>query len=150
MVFKKENILERLKRLEEVLDGLEAKSGVSLEEYERQRDIQWVVERGLEVGSSIIFDIGNHILAGVYRTPAQEYEEILEELWKKGILSNHLYQNLRGLGGFRNLLVHGYLKLDAHLVYENFKKALQVFPAFIAEIEEWLCHWENSLSRNGR
>lgn len=127
MVFKKEHVLERLKHLEEILDRLEMKSGVCFEEYQRERDIQWVVERGLEVGSSIIFDIGNHILAGVYRAPAQEYEEIFEELWKRGVFSGELYQSLRGLGGFRNLLVHGYLKLDARLVYENFKKALRVF-----------------------
>lgn len=138
MVFRKESILERLKRLEEVLSALEAKSSVTLEAYEKDRDIQWFVERGLEIASSIIFDVGNHILAGVYRTPAQGYEEILEELRKKGVLSDGLYRNLRGLGGFRNLLVHGYLRLDARIVYENFRKALSVFPQFIAEIEAWL------------
>lgn len=142
MVFKKESILERLKRLEEVLNSLETKSRISLEDYQSEKDLQWIIERGLEVASTIIFDIGNHVLAGVYRTPAQGYEEILEELWKKDVLSDELYQNLRGLGGFRNLLVHGYLSLDPRLVYANFKKALQVFPRFIAEIEEWLSRKE--------
>lgn len=142
MVFKKEIVLERLKRLEEVLGSLETKAGVSIEDYQSKKDLQWIIERGLEVASTIIFDIGNHILAGVYRTPAQGYEEILEELWKRDVLSNELYRNLQGLGGFRNLLVHGYLNLDPYLVYENFKKALWVFPQFIAEIEEWLSRQE--------
>lgn len=138
MVFKKASVLERLKNLEEVLEALQAKSGVTFEEYRKSRDTQWVIERGLEIASSIIFDVGNHILAGVYRTPAEEYEEILEKLWEKGVLSDDLYASLRGLGGFRNLLVHGYLRLDPRLVYENFQKALQVFPGFIAEVEAWL------------
>ncbi len=142
MVFKKESVLERLKRFEEVLSHLETKSCTSLEDYQKETDLQWIIERGLEVASTIIFDIGNRILAGVYRTPAQGYEEILEEIWKKGVLSDELYRNLRGLGGFRNLLVHGYLSLDPRLVYENFRKASQVFPQFIAEIEEWLSRRE--------
>lgn len=142
MVFKKESVLERLKRLEEVLGSLEARAGISIEDYQSERDLQWIIERGLEVASTIIFDIGNHILAGVYWTPAQGYEEIPEELWKKDVLSNELYRNLQGLGGFRNLLVYGYLNLDPYLVYENFKKTLQVFPQFIAEIEEWLSQQE--------
>ena len=104
MVFKKESVLERLKRLEEVLSNLETKSGVSLEEYQSKTDLQWIIERGLEVASTIVFDIGNPILAGVYRAPAQGYEEILEELWKKGVLSDELYWNLRDLEDFGTFL----------------------------------------------
>ena len=84
------------------------------------------------------FCIGNHILSGVYRTSVEEYEQILEKLREKGVISKELYEELRGLGGFRNILVHGYLSLDPELVYYHFKKALHAFPRFIAEIEEWL------------
>lgn len=80
---------------------------MKLEEYRGDTDSQWIVERGLELGSSMILDIGNHILAGVYRTAAEEYEEILEKLGEKRVISEGLYEELRGLGGFRNILVHG-------------------------------------------
>jgi len=97
-----------------------------------------MIERGLELASSVILDIGNHILAGVYGISVDEYEEILEKLCEKAMISAALYQELRGLGGFRNILVHGYLRLSPELVYKHFQKALSTFPKFMAEIENWL------------
>jgi len=43
----------------------------------------------------------------VYGISVDEYEEILEKLYEKAVISAALYQELRGLGGFRNILVHG-------------------------------------------
>lgn len=138
MVFSKQSILERLKKLEEVLAKLKEKEYVELAEYKRDTDTQWIVERGLEIASSMILDIGNHILASVYRTAATEYEEILGKLGEKRVISESLYKKLQGLGGFRNILVHGYLSLNQDLVYEHYRKALSSFPRFIAEIERWV------------
>jgi uncharacterized protein YutE (UPF0331/DUF86 family) len=138
MVFREESILERLKKLEEILDQLKDKEGIKLEEYRRDRDVQWIIERGCEVGSAAILDIGNHILAGVYQTPAEEYEQILEKLQERRVISESLYRELRGLGGFRNILVHGYLVLNPELVFAHYQKALASFPRFVVEIENWL------------
>lgn len=138
MVFKKESVIERLKKLEEVLAKLRERSEITLEKYKQDTDAQWIIERGLEIASSTIFDVGNHILAGAYQTSVEEYEQILEKLHEKKIISKDLYAELQGLGGFRNILVHGYLSLNPELVYEHYKKALNSFPRFIAEIERWL------------
>jgi uncharacterized protein YutE (UPF0331/DUF86 family) len=138
MVFKRGSVTERLKKLEEVLTKLRERAGITLEEYRQDTDAQWIIERGLEIASSTIFDIGNHILAGAYQTSVEEYEQILDKLQEKGVISQGLYEELRGLGGFRNILVHGYLSLNLELVYEHYKKALRTFPRFIAEIERWL------------
>jgi uncharacterized protein YutE (UPF0331/DUF86 family) len=138
MVFSKQSVLERLKKLEEVLAKLKEKECVELTEYKRDTDTQWLVERGLEIASSMILDIGNHILASVYQTAATEYEEILEKLGEKQVISESLYKELQGLGGFRNILVHGYLSLNLELTYEHYKKALDSFPEFIVEIERWV------------
>jgi len=121
-----------------VLAKLKEKEGIALDEYLHDTDAQWIIERGLEIGSSMILDIGNHILAGVYQTTVDEYEQILRKIQEKQVISKSLYEELRGLGGFRNILVHGYLSLNMELVYEHYKKALDSFPKFIAEIAEWL------------
>lgn len=138
MVFKKESAIERLKKLEEVLAKLKERAGITLEEYQQDTDAQWIIERGLEIASSTILDIGNHILAGAYQISVEEYEQILEKLHEKKIISKDLYEELQGLGGFRNILVNGYLSVNPELVYEHYKKALGSFPRFIAEIERWL------------
>jgi len=138
VVFRKENILERLKKLEAVIENLKNKPVHSVEQYSRDLDLQWMIERGLEVASSAILDVGNHILAGHYKVSVDEYEQILQQLEAKKVISSELYEELRGLGGFRNILVHDYLSLDHKIVYSYYKKALTVFPAFIAEIHDWL------------
>ncbi len=86
----------------------------------------------------MILDIGNHILAGALQISVDEYEQTLEKLHEKRVISDELYQELRSLGGFRNILVHGYLDLNTDLVYAYYKKALDVFPQFVAEVDSWL------------
>lgn len=138
MVLRKESIIERLKKLDLVIANLGEKSSSAMNRYSQDIDLQWIIERGLQVGSSLIFDIGNHILAGHYKISVEEYEQILQQLKGKKVISDELYANLHGLGGFRNILVHNYLSLDHKIVLEHYKKALSAFPRFIAEIHTWL------------
>ncbi|MBI1818212.1 MAG: DUF86 domain-containing protein [Deltaproteobacteria bacterium] len=60
----------------------------------------------LQLGAEIIFDIGNHILSAYFGTSAQDYEDILPQLATRGVIPEALHQRLKGLGGFRNILVH--------------------------------------------
>ncbi len=138
MVLRLENIKERLKKLEEVLSRLEKYKGIELESFIEQVENQWIVERGLIVATAIIFDVGDHILAGYFKVHAETYEEILKQLKDLKVISLSIYEELRGLGGFRNILVHDYLKIDPTLVYENFQKACQIFPRYISEILKWV------------
>ncbi len=138
MVLRKESVLERLKKLESVLNNLQDKPVNNIEQYSDDLDLQWMIERGLEVASSIIFDVGNHILSGFYKISVEEYEQILQQLSAKKVISRELFDELSGLGGFRNILVHDYLRLDPAIVLNHHKKALAVFPRFIAEINSWL------------
>ena len=138
MVFKKESILGRLQKLETVLENLQDKPVNNLEQYKSDLDLQWIIERGLEVASSIIFDIGNHILSGHYKVSVDEYEQILQQLAAKNVITAGLYNELSGLAGFRNILVHDYLTLNHEIVFNHYKKAQDIFPQFIAEIYDWL------------
>ncbi len=138
MVLRKESVLERLKKLESTLDNLQNKPVINIEQYSDDLDLQWMIERGLEVASSIIFDVGNHILSGFYKVSVEEYEQILQQLSAKKVISRELFDELSGLGGFRNILVHDYLRLDPVIVINHHQKALTVFPRFIAEIHTWL------------
>jgi uncharacterized protein YutE (UPF0331/DUF86 family) len=138
MVLRKESVIERLKKLETIIANLDQKNTADLKQYSQDLDLQWYIERGLEVGSSIIFDIGNHILAGYFKISVEEYEHILKQLQGKKVISGELYENLSGLGGFRNILVHNYLSLDHELVFGHYQKALLIFPRFIAEVYTWL------------
>ena len=109
MVFRKESILERLKKLETVIENLQDKPVDNLEQYKSDLDLQWIVERGLEVASSVIFDAGNHILAGHYKISVDEYEQILQQpsVYYSPFIKRAEYNSFRWTLLWKSLLLPG-------------------------------------------
>ena len=138
MVLRPEAIRDRLAKLEEVISRLESLRDIERDVFRSDFRNMWLAERGLELGAQSILDIGNHILAGHFGESAREYEEILGRLGARQVLSAGLTSRLRGLGGFRNILVHGYLTIDQDKVFDALRRSGQDFTDFQAEILEWL------------
>jgi uncharacterized protein YutE (UPF0331/DUF86 family) len=53
------------------------------------------------------------------------------------ILSMDFAKNIAPIAGFRNVLVHEYLKLDWELVFKNLKKMDEI-AEFYGSIRQWL------------
>lgn len=138
MVLRIEALRERLAKLEEVITRLGDVARVSFDDFARDYRHGWLAERGLELAAQALLDIGNHILAGEFGESALEYEEIVRRLGERGVLSPSLTKRLTGLGGFRNILVHGYLRIDPRKVYDALQKSTTDFTDFEAEILKWL------------
>lgn len=138
MILRRQAIEERLKQLDEIVQELSAYRDTSPEAFGRDLSLRWIVERGLIGAASLIFDVTDHILAGHFGVYAETYEESLESLRDKEVLSQELYDQIKGLGGFRNILVHHYVEIDPLEVFENFQKGLVVFPRWEQEILNWL------------
>ena len=138
MVLKREIILERLKELDTVLEELSRYRSKSPEELGASLSVRWAVERGLIASANLLFDVADHILGGHFSVYPTSYEESLECLQSKGVIPRDLYQKLKGLGGFRNILVHDYLRIELGEVQRNLIKAFEAFPAFSKEILHWL------------
>lgn len=138
MVVNREGIEARLEELDEILGELSRYRGVTADEIRQNLSQQWIIERGLIAAAALILDIANHILAGQFGVYPDTYEESLEELRDKGVISGDLYSEIRGLGGFRNILVHRYQEIDVGHVMEHYHKALIVFPRFSAEVLAWI------------
>ena len=85
------------------------------------------VERGLIALANLVFDAADHILSGHFGVYSDTYEDTLQQLRDKGVVSQSLYQKIKGLGGFRNILVHDYLKVDLTELQRNLLKAFEVF-----------------------
>lgn len=138
MVVREEGIKQRLKELDEILQELSKYRQVSRAEFDSNLSQRWIIERGLIAAASVIFDIADHILAGHFGYYAETYESSLAGLRDKGAISDNLYSQMKGLGGFRNILIHRYLGIDPAEVFENFQKSLDVFPEFAQETLAWL------------
>lgn len=138
MVINRERIEARLEELDEILGELSRYRGITVDEIRRNLSQQWIVERGLIAAAALILDVANHILASHFGVYPDSYEESLESLWNKQVISGELYDEIRGLGGFRNILVHRYQEIDVRQVMEHYDKALMVFPRFSSEVLAWL------------
>ncbi len=137
MVVRPDALRERLKRLEEVISRLEELGRTEAQQREDFRNV-WAVERGLQLAAEIAFDIGNHILSAHYGVSPTDYEDILEQLGSRGVIDAALRERLRGLGGFRNVLVHGYLRVDPERVREGLRRAPEDFSEFARAMRAWL------------
>jgi len=138
MVLNRQVVEARLKELDEVLQELDKYRDVAWESFRADLSLRWIIERGLIAAATIIFDVADHILAGRFGVYAESYEDSLVLLCDKDVISEGLYQQIRGLGGFRNILIHRYMGIDHHEVFENFGKGREVFPAFAQEVLAWL------------
>ena len=138
MVIKHNSIVERLKELDTVLRELKPYQGIEAETLRANLNQRWIVERGLIAAASLILDIADHILVGHFGFYANSYEESLQGLRDKNVISPELFSQIKGLGGFRNVLVHMYQEIDPALVADSLNKGLIAFPQFAQEILHWL------------
>ncbi|MBI3753051.1 MAG: DUF86 domain-containing protein [Deltaproteobacteria bacterium] len=138
MVFKRESIEDRLMKLDQALKVLEEYKSISWDKYQADIKIQWIIERGFIIIAEMVFDIGAHILSSIYREYCDEYEEIIKGVAGKQIISQNLAKGLEGFGGFRNVLIHEYVKLDAKKVYDALTAKLDILERFKKEIAEWV------------
>ena len=147
MVLRPDAIRERLKRLEDVIVRLrELASSDRLDLAGDYRDA-WTAERGLHLAAEIAFDVGNHILSAHFGTSSSDYEDIIKQLADRGVISRELSERFKGLGGFRNVLVHGYLRIDSRRVGEALERAPRDFSLLLDEIRRWL---DDALSERER
>jgi uncharacterized protein YutE (UPF0331/DUF86 family) len=133
-----EALRERLLKLEEVVSRLEEIGPVDSAVLRLSFRDAWAAERGLQIAAEAIFDIGNHVLSAHFGVSSKDYEDIVPQLAAHGVISDELRLRLKGLGGFRNILVHGYLRIDADRVSAHLSSAPEVFSEFAREVRQWM------------
>ncbi len=138
MTLSADRINERLRFLREMVADLEPLRRMPRERLLDDRISILAAQRGLQLGAEIVFDIVNHILVSVLHRSADDYEDMLVKLDARGVLSQELLRRLTGLGKFRNLLVHAYLRVDPTIVANLVATRLTDFTDFAREIDAFL------------
>ena len=91
-------------------------------------------ERNLQIAVQAVIDIGNHIVADMDLGAPKDYKDIFRLLAENKIVAESLSRKLISMTGLRNVLVHEYLEIDLHLIYEIIKNDLDDFDQFIAGV----------------
>lgn len=140
MVLRPDALRERLQKLEEIISRLQQMSRLDRTMLRANFRDAWTAERGLQLGAETIFDIGNHILSAHFAVTPKDYEDIITQLAAQGVIDESLRNRLKGLGGFRNVLVHDYLRIDPDRVAEYLAKAPAEFSDFARAVRAWLAN----------
>lgn len=127
-----------MKRLEKALQILHQSSKVTFEELIGNNVFLSAVERNLQVAIECILDIGNHIIAEKgFETP-EDNEDIIRILGDEGVIPSGFSERIRGIAGFRNILIHEYTGIDYRLLYDYLRYRLDDFREFAMHISTYL------------
>ena len=127
-----------LTSLNESLAHLEAKKNISFETYERDKDLQAIVERRLETAIQACIDTGNHIIAQQNLGSPSDYGEIFSILAQNGIIDGEQEKLLVKMAGFRNILVHEYKVVLNEKVYDVLQNGLPDLYNFAKAILDYI------------
>jgi uncharacterized protein YutE (UPF0331/DUF86 family) len=131
----REAICRRLHALEAYVAELQKLSAtVPRDKFNAELSTQWMIEHGLQLAIECVLDIGNHLVAGEQLGTPQSYREIIELLGQQRILPEEFVSRVRGMPGFRNILVHDYLAVDPGVVWDMLHDGPAQFQEFISHI----------------
>jgi uncharacterized protein YutE (UPF0331/DUF86 family) len=123
--------------LDEALRNLRRHQGRSLEWLRSDPDARWAVERGLQLCAQNSLDVATHLAASA-GLDAADYASAVDRLAELGVLPRDFAARFRGVAGFRNILVQGYLSLDVGRVHSLLNEHLEDFTDFARHVEGWL------------
>ena len=108
----------------------------SFEEYLSSQDNIDIAERNIHVAIEACMDIGKIIIANKNLEEPVDNKGIFAVLAEAGIINKKSLCFLMPMAGTRNILVHGYDRVDSALIYGIIKKHLQDFDEFLRQLSE--------------
>ena len=128
--------------LRAAVTALRRYAGTSADELREDSDRRWAVERGLQLCAQNALDIASHIGSAAGFDP-DTYGSSVDCLIRANVLPQAFGDHFRGVAGFRNVLVHGYLEVDLDFLAIVLTEHLGDFEQFAGHVERWLADPSN-------
>ena len=132
-----EVIEQHIQNMEEALANLSKYKNISFEEFQKDLSLIWIVEKGLEILIQNLLGIGAHLLASEIKNDWEDYGEVILKLGKHGVIPQEFSDQIKGMAGLRNILIHEYLRIDLNKLFDYLKYRLEDFIQFIRYIREY-------------
>ena len=123
-----EGRLNKLKSLSESL--------LSFESYQASTDKKDIAERNIQVAIETCLDIGKIIISEKGLNEPKDNKGIFIILSESGYLEEDSLSFMVPMAGTRNILVHGYDKVDDELIYSILKRHIDDFHTFLKQIRD--------------
>jgi len=114
-----ENLLSRLKELEENLRILHEFKSLSFDDIRADKKLLWGLRYGMLESLQIVIDTSCAVVSYYNLGNPKSYAECVEILGREGYLTKGLTQHIVKAIGLRNILVHEYFGVDDELVYKS-------------------------------
>ncbi|MFH1662188.1 MAG: DUF86 domain-containing protein [Candidatus Falkowbacteria bacterium] len=139
MMTAKYTIDTHLKHLKETIKQAERyKKMVDRQRFLTDKIAQDAICRNLQIIIEASLTIGEMIIAKNDLEKPEGNDDIFDILAQGKIYPKKFSEQLWGVGGFRNVLVHNYVKLDLDLVYDNLEKGIPTFKKYAQYIAKHL------------
>ncbi|MBI5701639.1 DUF86 domain-containing protein [Candidatus Saganbacteria bacterium] len=97
-----------------------------------------LIERYLHLSIECCFSLGEQVISNYGLRLPSDYNDIINILCENKVISKKLAKDLEGIAGFRNILVHGYAKIDRELVYKHLKNDLSKLNSFAKSLAAYV------------
>jgi uncharacterized protein YutE (UPF0331/DUF86 family) len=104
--------------------------------YLKNLTVKDAVERNIEVAIQACIDIARIIIKREGFREPEDNKGVFVVLSENSIISENSLKFLIPMAGTRNVLVHGYEKIDDTIIFGVIKKHLADFNSFLKEIEK--------------
>jgi len=131
-------VQERLRLLRDLLDDLDSIGDVTAERLERDRIVRHAVERIMTQLVDLSVSINGHIAAATLGRAPATYREAFGAAADAGAISRDLAEALAPSAGLRNILTHGYVRVDLGLVADAVPPARESFRRYVTEVAGFL------------
>jgi uncharacterized protein YutE (UPF0331/DUF86 family) len=131
-----EEIRAKISVVQERVRRLSSFSEISFESYLKDYTIKDAVERNIEVAIQACIDIARIIIKREGLREPEDNKGVFVVLAENGIISEESLRFLIPMAGTRNVLVHGYDKVNDTIIFGVLKNHLNDFYTFLREIEE--------------
>jgi uncharacterized protein YutE (UPF0331/DUF86 family) len=131
-----EEIKSKIAVVQERVRRLSIFTGLSFESYLKDLTTRDAVERNIEVAIQACIDIARIIIKLEGLREPEDNKGVFVVLAENDIISEDSLRFLIPMAGTRNVLVHGYDKIDDAIIFSVLKKRLSDFNTFLKEIEE--------------
>ena len=131
-------IIAKLEKLDEYFIYLFEIQNINKKTFVGDYHFYGLAERYLQLSIEVILDIGKLLIVSEHLRKPEDNQDIFTALSERKIISLKLLQELSGIVGFRNILVHDYDKIDREIVYHKLKENLDNFRNFKKEILKFL------------
>lgn len=138
MTFDPQIIKLRLDKILTSIEVLKKTSGLSIEDFLKDRIIQLATERSLQIAAQSVIDISTHLVAHNHWGTPKSYKDSVDIISKNGVIDSNLAARLIDLVKLRNVIIHVYLEIDPKIVHKSAEYSVDDLKKFIEAIKKIL------------